>query len=189
MLEISNPLTYAEFLRVREATNDQTELIEGELFVTLSPSTLHQAVVLRLARGFDRALDAVGRGLVFVAPLDVRLAPDTVVQPDVMILLGERLEGVVDDGVEGSPSIVIEVLSHSSSRRDLTIKRGLYADFAVPEYWIADPVGRTVTVHVDPTEGQYRSVVTSLDSVSCVLLPDVTFDVGELFAPISPTTR
>jgi Uma2 family endonuclease len=186
MLEISNPLTYEEFLRVRDATNDQTELIEGELFMTPSPSTLHQAIVLRLTRVFDRALEEAGNGLVFIAPLDVRLAPDTIVQPDIMILLADRLIGIVDDAVEGPPSIVFEVLSQSTSQRDLTIKRSLYATHGVAEYWIADPIGKAVTVHTDPVEGRYRSVVTSLDTASSVLLPEVSFDVRELFAPISP---
>lgn len=186
MLEISNPLTHEEFLRVRDATNDQTELIEGELLVTPSPSTMHQAVVLRLARVFDRALEDAGHGLVFIAPLDVRLASDTVVQPDLLVLLDERVIGVVDDAVEGPPSIVIEVLSQSTSRRDLTIKRNLYAAHGVAEYWIADPAGKTVTVHSDPAAGHYRSVVTSLDTAASVLLPQVSFDVRKLFAPISP---
>jgi Uma2 family endonuclease len=189
MLEISNPLTYEEFLRVRDATIDQTELIEGELFVTPSPSTLHQAIVLRLARGFDRALEVGGSGLVFVAPLDVRLAANTIVQPDIMIFLDDRLRFVGEDAVEGPPSVVIEVLSQSTSRRDLNIKRRIYATYEVPEYWIADPSGKTVTVHTDAAEGQYRSVMTSLDTATCVLIPQVTFDVSQLFAPVSPTVR
>ena len=189
MLEISNPLTYEEFLRVRDATNDQTELIEGELFVTPSPSSLHQAVVLRLTRVIDRVLEELGDGVVLFAPLDVRLAPDSVVQPDIVILLNDQLSVLTEEAVEGVPSIAIEVLSRSTSRRDLVVKRHLYAVHAVAEYWIADPAGKTVTVHSDPVEGQYRSVVTSLDTASSVLLPNVSFDVSKLFAPISPSRR
>ena len=186
MLEISNPLKYEEFLRVRDATNDQTELIEGELFVIPSPSSLHQAVVLRLTRAFDRALEERGNGLVLFAPLDVRLGMDSVVQPDILILLDERLGSLGDDAVEGAPSLAVEVLSQSTSRRDLIVKRRIYAVHGVSEYWIADPAGKTVTVHTDPAEDQYRSVVTSLDTVTSVLLPSVILDVDELFAPISP---
>ncbi|MDQ2654719.1 MAG: Uma2 family endonuclease [Chloroflexota bacterium] len=189
MLEISNPLTYEEFLRVRDATNDQTELIEGELFVTPSPSSLHQAVVLRLTRVFDRALEERGNGVVFFAPLDVRLGLDSVVQPDILILLDERLNVLGEDAVEGVPSIAIEVLSRSTSRRDLIIKRQLYAAHEVAEYWIADPAGKTVTVHTDPADGQFRSVVTSLDTASSVLLPNVCFELSELFGPISPRMK
>jgi Uma2 family endonuclease len=189
MLEISNPLTYEEFLRVRDATNDQTELIEGELFVTPSPSSLHQAVVLRLTRVFDRALEERGNGVVFFAPLDVRLGLDSVVQPDILILLDERLHVLGEDAVEGVPSIAIEVLSRSTSRRDLIVKRQLYASHEVAEYWIADPAGKTVTVHTDPADGQFRSVVTSLDTASSVLLPNVCFELSKLFGPISPRMK
>lgn len=186
MLEVKRPLSYEEFLRVREATNDQTELIEGELFVTPSPSSLHQAIVLRLARAIDRALEDRGNGVVLIAPLDVRLGLDSVVQPDILVLLDERLDVLGDDAVYGAPSIAIEVLSHSTSRRDLIVKRRIYAVHGVSEYWIVDPSGRTVTVHTEPADSQYRSVVTSLDTATSVLLTNVSFDVSELIAPISP---
>lgn len=189
MLEISKPLTYVEFLRVRDATNDQTELIEGELFVTPSPSSLHQAIVLRLTRVFDRVLVESENGVVLFAPLDVRLALDTVVQPDIVILLGDQLSALVEEGVEGSPSIAIEVLSRSTGRRDLIVKRHLYATHDVAEYWIVDPAGKTVTIHSDPADGQYRSVVTSLDTAASVLLPSVSFDIDKLFAVISPRSQ
>lgn len=112
MLEISNPRTYEDLLRVRDATNDQTELIDGELFVPPSPSPLHQAVLLRLTRVFDRALGERRAGVVLFAPLDVRLGPNTIVQPDILILLDERLEGPGEDAVDEVPSLVIEVLSN-----------------------------------------------------------------------------
>lgn len=186
MLEISNPLTYEAFLRVRDATNDRTELIEGELFVIPSPSSLHQAVVLRLTRMFDRALEERGNGVVLFAPLDVLLGPDSVVQPDIVILLDEWVNPLGEEAVEGAPSITVEVLSRSTSRRDLSIKRELYAAHGITEYWVADPDGETVTIHIDSVEGQYRSVATSLDTVSSVLLANAFIDVSDLFAPISP---
>lgn len=55
--------------------------------------------------------------------------------------------------------------------------------------WIADPAGKTVTIHTDPEEGHYRSIWTSLDTARSVLLPQVTFDIDELFAPVSPHRR
>lgn len=60
MLECSNPLTSAKFLLVRDATNDQMELIEGQPFVAPSPSTFHQSIVLRIARAFNRMLEHDG---------------------------------------------------------------------------------------------------------------------------------
>jgi Uma2 family endonuclease len=186
VLEVKSPLSYGEFLRVRDATNDQTELIEGELFVTPSPSSLHQAVVLRLTRVFDRVVEERGNGVMFFAPLDVRLGQDSVLQPDILILLDEQMSVLGDADVNGAPSIAVEVLSQSTSRRDLIVKRRVYAVHGVAEYWIADPAGKTVTIHTDPAEGQYRSVVTSLDTATSSLLPKVTFDLAELFAPISP---
>jgi len=123
------------------------------------------------------------------APLDVRLALDSVVQPDIVVLLDDRLKVLSEEAVEGAPSIAVEVVSRSTNRRDLIVKRHLYAAHDVAEYWIADPAGKTLTIHPDPAGGQYRSVVTSLDIATSVLLPNVSFDVGELFAPICPVRK
>ena len=45
-----------------------------------------------------------------------------------------------------TPSLVIEVLSGATRRRDLGDKRKLYMDAGVPEYWIVDPEAKRVLV-------------------------------------------
>ena len=46
------------------------------------------------------------------------------------------------------PTLVVEILSHSTARRDRTKKKAVYARNGVAEYWIVDPDARSVTVHV-----------------------------------------
>ena len=169
MLAISNPLTYDAFPHVRGATNDQTKVIEGELVGTPFPSSIHQAIVLRLTRAIDRVPAKSGNDAVLFAPIDGWLAPDTIVQPDAVVLLEDQLSAMVDCGGEGFPSIAIAVLSPSSSRRDLIVKRRLFATHDVAEYWIVDPAGKTVTINTEPADGHYRPVVTSLAPATSVL--------------------
>ena len=186
MLEVKSPLSYEEFLRVREDISDRTELIDGVLYVTPSPTLLHQLVSLRLVRNFDQRFLHAGGGVVFFAPLDFRLGSNSVVQPDVVIVLDDRAQLLEEDPISGSPSIVIEILSPSTSKRDLGIKRDLYAVRDVPEYWVVDSSARAVTIHSNPESGRYRSVVTSLDVARSVQLPDVSFTLEDLFSPYYP---
>jgi Uma2 family endonuclease len=186
MLEVKSPLSYEEFLRVREATPDQTELIDGVLYVTPSPTRLHQLINLRLIRLFDQCLLQSGGGSLYFAPLDFRMGENTLVQPDLAVVLDDRAHILDIEPTTGSPSLIVEILSPSTSRRDLYVKRDLYAAQDVPEYWIVDSSARAVTIHSNPDDGRYRSVVTSLDVATSVLLPDVSIGLEELFSPFYP---
>ncbi len=90
MREVKSPLSYEEFLRVREDILDRTELIDGVLYLTPSPTVLHQLICLRLVRKFDQRFLHAGGGSVFFAPLDVRMGSRTVIQPDLVIVLDDR---------------------------------------------------------------------------------------------------
>lgn len=186
MLEVKSPLSYEEFLSVREEFSEQTELIDGALYVTPSPSRLHRLVSLRLTRLFDQRFLHSGGGSLYFAPLDFRMGEDSVVQPDLTVVLDDRAHILEEEPTTESPSIIIEILSPSTSRKDQFIKRDLYAARYVPEYWIVDPAARTVTIHSNPGSGKYRSIMTSLDVATSVQLPDVSITLEELFSPYYP---
>jgi Uma2 family endonuclease len=184
--EVKSPLSYEEFLHVREEILDQAELIDGVMYVTPSPTRLHQLISLRLIRLFDQWFLQSGGGSLYFAPLDFRMGENTVVQPDLVVVLDDRAHILDQEPTIGSPSIVVEILSPSTSRQDLYIKRDLYAARDVPEYWIVDSTARTVSIHSNPGNGRYRSVVTSLDAARSVQLPEVSITLEDLFSPYYP---
>ena len=94
-----------------------------------------------------RALEEPGRALVFDAPIDLILSPHQVLQPDLAIIRSERQALVTERGIEGPPDIIVEVLSPSTRLLDQRVKKGLYARFAVPEYWMVDPVGGQIELY------------------------------------------
>ena len=50
-----------------------------------------------------------------------------------------------DEGLaRGRPDLVVEIVSPSSQRYDRVIKLRWYAQIGVPEYWLVDPLARTV---------------------------------------------
>src|SRR5205814_4243917 len=85
-----------------------------------------------------------GLGKVYYAPLDVILSDTTIVQPDLVFLDNSRLGQISARGVEGPPTLVVEILSPSTSRIDRVRKTQLYAQYGVPYYWIVDSRARIV---------------------------------------------
>jgi Uma2 family endonuclease len=180
----SRSFTYADLLRERETRDERLELIEGVIVVTPSPAPMHQIIIHRLAVLLDPQIVASGLGQVMEAPLDVYLEDRNVLQPDVVVLLHDRMNLLGPANIEAAPSLAIEVLSPSTSRRDQGIKRDLYARFGVPEYWIVDPVARTVTICFDPRDGRYSQETTAVDTAASATIPGLSVELTALFAPV-----
>ena len=120
------------------------EAIDGELFVTPSPSYRHQYAVLALAVRLRAFLAAYPVGQVIIAPADVEFSRDTVVEPDVFVvpLVDGRRPQTTKEA--GRPLLAIEVVSPNSARADRGRKRVLYQRQGVPEYWIVDLDARVI---------------------------------------------
>ena len=110
------------------------ELIDGVLVVSPAPRPRHQRAVTRMWRLLD---DACPPDLeVFVAPLDVVLAEDTVLLPDVLV--GRRSD-FTDRDLPTAPVLAVEVLSPSTRRFDLILKRSRLEAAGCAHYWVIDP--------------------------------------------------
>jgi Uma2 family endonuclease len=180
----SRPLTYDDLQRLRETRDERLELIEGEIIVTPSPSLMHQYVSGRLEFLFRQKVLELGYGLVFDAPLDVHLAKNTIVQPDLIIVLPDRRPIVTSARVEGAPSLAVEILSPSTSAYDRVNKRNLYAGYGVPEYWLVDTEAQAVSVCSDPHKGHYRAERVTRDTAVSEIVPGLSANLAEFFAPI-----
>jgi Uma2 family endonuclease len=110
------------------------ELVDGTLVMTPAPSPRHQTIVLELAMLLRNACPAELQ--VLVAPVDVVLAPDTVLQPDVIVA---RRSDLTERDLPAAPLLAVEVLSPSTRRVDLVLKAELYAVAGCPSYWTIDP--------------------------------------------------
>ena len=129
----SRPLTRRD-LDAMPDDGHRSELIDGCLVVTPAPTPRHQIVVSGLLRLLSTACPADLR--VLVAPLDVVLADDTVVQPDVLVA---RRDDFTERDLPVAPLLAVEVLSPSTRRVDVTLKRARYEAAGCPSYWVLDP--------------------------------------------------
>ena len=137
-------MTAAEFLALPE-TNQPTELIEGEMMMAPSPVPQHQDVITDVTVILKRMTKTLG-GKVFVAPLDVYLDDNHVVQPDLMWVAEGGQCKITDTHLEGVPDLVVEVLSPGTARRDKTVKFRLYQQHGAREYWMIDPAAEYIEV-------------------------------------------
>ncbi len=134
------PLRRADYFRLPD--EPRQELIYGRLCVSPRPSLRPQVVSMLLARWLDDLAQATG-GLAVAAPVDVSLGDHSVVQPDVVYVAPER-RSILRERIEGAPSLVIEILSPGSVRKDRGEKLKLYAESGVDEYWLVDVAERQI---------------------------------------------
>ena len=176
-------LTYDDLVALQERPENEfqrLEIIDGELFVSPSPIPLHQRVLTNAVYGLEAVVRPPKLGMVFIAPIAVRLAPDTVVEPDIIFVAWERLEIVGATVIEGRPDLVMEILSPSSRRRDLVLKKELYERFGVPEYWVLDPKAPAVTIFT-LRDGRYHQVPI-LDGIArSIVVPEFAISLADLF--------
>ena len=159
------------------------ELIDGELFVTPSPTFRHQQIALRLGAELHNYTKEHG-GAAVMAPVGVYLDDKNFVEPDVLFLRADHLDRVQGAYVRAAPDLVIEVSSPSTRKRDVTKKRELYERFGVAEYWFVDLDADRVEVYrLD--EGRYGSPTLLMrgDTLVCEQTPGFSIAVDELLGP------
>jgi Uma2 family endonuclease len=116
-------------------------------------SPMHQTVVPRLWRLLEEARPSELR--VLIAPLDVVLADDTVLQPDVLVA---RRDDLSERDLPAAPVLAVEVLSPSTRRIDQLLKPARYAAAGVAHYWTVDPTGPILSVYELGSDGGYGEV-------------------------------
>ncbi len=161
------------------------EIVDGVLYTTPSPNEWHQTVVGRIFRYLSAHIEDGGLGRVYIAPLDVELAPDTVVQPDVLVILNASREKITKSRIIGAPDLVVEVASPGTVAHDRREKQDAYARAGVPEYWVAIPEAYTIEVLVQEA-GEYRSlgVFEGQALLPSRAVPGFLVHVEEFFASI-----
>jgi len=172
------PVTWTEWRQMPE-DNRIIELWQGEIVMSPAASRKHQRVVFLMATAFEAAVQAFGAGEMYIAPFDVRLGIDTVLQPDVLVVAGGTTATVNEGWIDGPPDLVVEVVSPTGRRRDFVRKLTMYRDAGVPEYWVVEPsLGRVLVNRLEA--GEYVATMVAGDSIPCPALGGVAVDISWL---------
>ena len=187
-LDYSKKYTYTDYLSWQ--FDEMVEIIRGKIYrMTPAPNLNHQEVSSNLLRQIFLLLDNK-KCKVFHAPFDVRLPLggleneeiDTVVQPDICVVCDpEKLHA---SGCLGAPDWIIEILSPSTSKKDLNEKFDLYESAGVKVYWVIHPHEQTLLVFTLDEGGKYKGRLkpyTRDDQVELRIFDDFVVNLEEVF--------
>lgn len=160
------------------------ELIDGVIVVSPAPSLAHQTVSKRLLQLVLPFETVHNLGWVFYAPVEVRLSPSAVVQPDLLFVSRARASVLRSTHVDGPPDLVVEILSTSTRHRDLGEKLAVYEAAGVLEYWLADPQNHRFFAYA-LKNGRFEPIPQTGAIVRSVVLPGLEIDVTALFANLA----
>ena len=173
-------LTYEDYLELPD--DKRYEIIDGELYEMSSPSFRHQEILLNLTLIFGPYVRGNLLGVVLFAPLDVILANDSIVQPDLVFIAEARRRIIENHGIVGAPDLALEILSPSTATHDRVRKADLYARYGVAEYWMLDPETETIQIRKLGDGGYGPAETYDSGIVSTSLMPGLEVRVDEVFA-------
>ena len=191
-LDLKKSYSYADYLTWQ--FDEMVELIKGKIFkMSPGPNRYHQEVSGNLYIQIRQLLQN-SQCKAYHAPFDVRLplpehrqTPeqiDTVVQPDICIVCD--LDKLDNQGCNGAPDWIIEILSPATSNRDLTEKFDIYQSSGVKEYWIVHPTDATVIPYRLSEDGLYKTLrMTPFgieDEIPSSIFPGYVLKLKEVFA-------
>lgn len=173
---------YADYLRLPD-DGKRYEIIEGVLYAANASSFDHQFSVSRVLFYLQFFTIERDLGVVLTAPFEVHLSETSKpVQPDVLFIRKERQPTPNTQVFEGTPDLVVEVISPSSIRLDRKTKFDAYEQHGVAEYWLVDPKLRGVEVYTRSNSeyallGQY----TGNDLIASSVLAGLQIKANDLF--------
>lgn len=179
--------TYADY--AAKPDDERWELIDGVLYqMAAGASARHQEVSENFGSLMGDYIRPRRLGRLYRPRFDLILPGETAVEPDLMFISAPRRGIITTRGCEGTPDLVVEILSPSNPRHDLEWKRELYARHGIPEYLILQPDEETVMALADPVisagggaytwERPYRPG----DTLTIAAIPGLAIELTDIFA-------
>ena len=174
--------TLDEYHRMIDASvlheDERVELIRGEIVQMTPIGIRHAASVARLN---DELLGRL-RGRAILWPQNpVTILPDSEPQPDI-VLLHYRTD-FYRTAMPGPADVVLIVeVADSSVRYDPNVKRALYAEAGMPEYWLVNLPADRIEVYRDPQGATYRDarMVGRDERLAPAAFPDAALSVADI---------
>jgi Uma2 family endonuclease len=177
-------MTYEEFIKMSDSSDNRYEFIDGEVYLMSSPSYMYQkAVGVIMSTMYVWFRGKKCRPL--TSPFDVTLTRDdekNVVQPDILVICDT--ENINEKGrYTGVPTLVVEVLSETTKKLDMLKKLDLYSESGIKEYWVVNPFNKEIYVY-SFTEYSIEdsSVFKGAESVKSIVFEGLEVSLEEIFA-------
>ena len=184
-LDVTKTYTYSDYLLWE--FSERVELIKGKIFkMSPAPSRKHQSISRELFLAIGVTLKKQ-KCQIYAAPFDVRLSKkkkdkliETVVQPDICVICD--IVKLDDRGCLGAPDLIVEILSPSTKKKDITDKYVLYEQNEVKEYWIVDVINQTLLKYVLQNKKYVgEKILDASENVTSTVFPNLTIELSEVF--------
>ena len=160
--------TYQDYL----VWEGKWELIHGVPYaMSPGPSINHQRINTRITEFLNDVLKDC-EICEAIIPVDWKVSETTVVQPDVSVICQESGNA---NYLDFAPTVIFEILSPSTAKKDRTLKYELYESEGVKYYAIVSPDDRTLTVFELKNE-RYEEVADSNKGTFIFNLKDCSID-------------
>ena len=176
-------MSVEEFFKLSVASENRYELIDGEVYQMASPSYEHQSIVTAILSQIYQW--SQGKKCKPVpAPFDVTLLKEdipSIVQPDIVVVCDQ--ENINEQGrYNGTPILVMEVLSESTRHKDMVKKLNLYMVSGVKEYWIINPLNREIYIYsFEAEEVQNYRVFKGKEIADSEVLENLSIHLEQVF--------
>jgi Uma2 family endonuclease len=160
---------------------ERWELIAGVAYnMSPAPSIKHQDIAGRLYHELAQRLKS-RTCKPFIAPVDVVLSAEDVVQPDVLVVCDPNK--ITQNNIQVAPDLVVEVLSPGTALKDLREKKQLYERSGVAEYVVIDPLEDYVQRFYLQANGSYHAgdIFGIYEELPLLSLLDVVLPLWEIF--------
>lgn len=157
----------------------RAELIDGKLYMMATPGMIHQRLIMKISYQIEDYIRRnSGECEVFPAPFAVFLNADdkTYLEPDISVICDKSK--ITDEGCNGAPDWIIEIVSPSSKRMDYDIKLFRYRAAGVRKYWIVDPMKQRITVY--NFEHDTMEEYSFSDKIKAGIYDDFEIDFSEI---------
>ena len=122
----------------------KTEIIDGVEYDMSPANTKHIVIQRNLSRIIGNFLH--GKQCKVFTEIGVDLDECHYLIPDLLVVCDR--DKITERGISGVPDFIVEVLSPSTKRKDITIKKDTYERFGVKEYWIIDSKAESIEVYI-----------------------------------------
>jgi Uma2 family endonuclease len=172
--------TEEQYLRITNYSRRLLEFTDGTLEVLPMPTDRHQVISQYLFLALLEYLRQIG-GRVLYAPVRLQIRKGKYREPDLLALLDES-DPRRQDAYWLGADLVMEIVSPDDRARDIVAKRSEYAQAKIPEYWIVNPEGETITVlQLAGDHYAEHGVFHRGDTATSTLLAKFAVAVSELF--------
>jgi len=178
-------VSFDEYLKLKE-DGFQYEIIEGVMRVTPAPFSRHQRLILKISYFIEGYLEKNPKGILYIAPRDVKFSKNNTYQPDILYISKERLNINKEEYVDGSPDFIIEILSKGTLSHDTRLKFYDYEKYGVREYWIFDPYNISFSEFYFLQNGKYEQFEPEDNILKSKVIEGFEIDLIQLEKSLDP---